>query len=478
MLSARKVYWLFVIYSCCVLLTSGWPSAAQSETTVTVDTEPGKPVLIEINRMAKLRSSEIIKRAHIVNPKIAEIIYSETQSPNWVFVSGKSIGATQLTLWGDGNKMLGTFEVVVRPDVSGLKKQIHEIFPQEHVFIRDSGDHITLTGTISGAAKLKEILVLAEAYAPEKIVNLLQVGGVQQVMLEVRIAEISKKVGHNLGVNFSLEVENGFGLSMLDGLTSLPDQGWPGNPLQVSSAVNAALGFISGEEIVTLAVDALQEDGLLKILAKPTLIAQSGQSASFLAGGEFPFPVSEDDDISIEWKPFGVGLNFTPTVLGDGRISLLVSPEVSELDFTKTVSFSGFVVPSIDTRRMSTVVELADNQSFAIAGLLKNYARESVAKFPLLGDIPILGALFRSSKYQKDETELVVIVTPHLVKPVDGDALPLPTDSFLDPSAFELLLLGRLEGKGKKTPQTVSVSAGDGAVPPALEGDFGHIIPE
>ncbi len=478
MLSARNVYWLFVIYSCCVLLTSGWPSAAQGETTVTVDTEPGKPVLLEINRMAKLRSSEIIKRAHIVNPKIAEIVYSETQSPNWVFVSGQSIGATQLTLWGDENRMLGTFEVIVRPDVSGLKKQIHEIFPQEHVYIRDSGDHITLTGTISGAAKLKEILVLAEAYAPEKIVNLLQVGGVQQVMLEVRIAEISKKVGHNLGVNFSVEVENGFGLSMLDGLTSLPEEGWPGNPLKVSSAVNAALGFISGEEIVTVAVDALQEDGLLKILAKPTLIAQSGQSASFLAGGEFPFPVSEDDDISIEWKPFGVGLNFTPTVLGDGRISLLVSPEVSELDFTKTVSFSGFVVPSIDTRRMSTVVELADNQSFAIAGLLKNYARESVAKFPLLGDIPILGALFRSSKYQKDETELVVIVTPHLVKPVDGDALPLPTDSFIDPSAFELLLLGMLEGKAQKTPQTVSVSAGDGAVPPALEGDFGHIIPE
>jgi pilus assembly protein CpaC len=490
MLSARNVYWLFVIFICGVFLTSSWPSAAQGETTVTVDTEPGKPVLIEINRMAKLRSSEVIKRAHIVNPKIAEIIYSDTQSPNWVFVSGKAIGATQLTLWGDGNRMLGTFEVIVRPDVSGLKKQIHEIFPQEHVYVRDSGEFITLTGTISGAAKLKEILLLAEAYAPPtqgtpetpgtstKIINLLQVGGVQQVMLEVRIAEISKKVGHKLGVNFSLEVENGFGLSMLDNLTAIPSEGWPGNPLQISTAVNAALGFISGEEIVTVAVDALQEDGLLKILAKPTLIAQSGQSASFLAGGEFPFPVSEDNDITIEWKPFGVGLNFTPTVLGDGRISLLVAPEVSELDFTRTISFGGFVVPSIETRRMSTVVELADNQSFAIAGLLKNFVRESVAEFPLLGDIPILGALFRSSKYQKDETELVVIVTPHLVKPVDGDALPLPTDSFLDPSAFELLLLGMLEGKGQKTPLTVAATAGEGTVPPALEGDFGHIIPE
>ena len=477
MLSATNVHRLFVFCTCCLLLIGG-PTAAKSASTVKIDTEPGKPVHLLINRLAKLHSSENVLRAHVVNPDIAELIYSKTQSPEWVFVSGKSIGTTQLTLWGEKNKILGTFEIIVRPDLNGLKKHLHEIFPQEKVDVRDSGDYLTLTGTVSGAIKLTKILALAEAYAPEKVINLLQVGGVQQVMLEVRIAEISKSVGHRLGINFAFDQTNGFGIGMLDSLTS--GGGWPGNPLSISTAVNAVFGFFAGEEeTFIVAIDALQEDGLLKILAKPTLIAQSGQSASFLAGGEFPFPVAQSlDRFSIEWKPFGVGLNFTPTVLGDNRISLLVSPEVSELDFTKTVAYGGYVVPSIDTRRMSTVVELEDNQSFAIAGLLKNYVRESVSKFPILGDIPIIGALFRSTKYRNDETELVVIVTPHLVKPIDGDDLPLPTDSFIDPKPFELLLLGMLEGKPPKNQSTPTSAENWTDVSPTMEGDFGYIIPE
>lgn len=471
MLSARNVHRLFVFCTCCLLLIGG-PTVAKSASTVTIDTEPGKPVQLLINRLAKLHSSENVLRAHIVNPKIAELIYSETQSPEWVFVSGKSIGTTQLTLWGEKNKVLGTFEIIVRPNINGFKKHLHEIFPQEMVNVRDSGEYLTLTGTVSGAIKLQKILSLAEAYAPEKIINLLQVGGVQQVMLEVRIAEISKRVSHRLGINFAFDGINGYGVAKLDNLIT-------SDGLGISTAVTAVLGFFSGEETFIFAIDALQEDGLLQILAKPTLIAQSGQSASFLAGGEFPFPVAQSlDRFSIEWKPFGVGLNFTPTVLGDNRISLLVSPEVSELDFTKTVSYGGYVVPSIDTRRMSTVVELADNQSFAIAGLLKNYVRESVNKFPILGDIPIIGALFRSTKYQNDETELVVIVTPHLVKPIDGDEIVLPTDSFIDPKPFELLLLGMMEGKPPKNQSTPTSAENWTDVSPTMEGDFGYIIPE
>ena len=477
-LSAQTLCWIVALLGCLVLLDGGGrPAPAWSAAAVQVDTDPGQPVQVEVNRMVKLRASQAVSRAMVINEKIAEIYISDTQSPNWVFVAGKSVGTTQLTMWGNNNRMLGTFEITVRPDVSGLKKSLHEIFPKENIQVSHSGDSITLNGTVSSAAKLDKVLTLAKAYAPEKIINLLQVGGVQQVMLEVRVAEISKRVGHQLGINFGIVGKDGdFGLSLLDGLTVLPDEGWPGNPLGVTSAVNAVFGFVDGNETYIAAVDALQEDGLLKILAKPTLIAQSGQSASFLAGGEFPFPVSDDEDVTIEWKPFGVALNFTPTVLGDGKISLVVSPEVSDLDFSNTLSYGGFVVPSIDTRRMSTVVELGDNQSFAIAGLMKNYVRESVAKFPLLGDIPILGALFRSTRYQNDETELVVIVTPHLVKPVDGDQLPLPTDSFIPPNAFELLLLGKLEG-GRKT-AAASAPAGRGAVPASLEGDFGHIIPE
>lgn len=487
MVSARNVCWICVVCLCFVFLIDGSSYAMDKAPDVMIDTEPGRPIQLAINRLAKLRSSELITNTHIVNPQVAEVIDFATQTQgadsdhppdNWIFISGKNVGTTQLTLWGEGNKVLGTFEVIVRPDVNGLKKHIHDIFPGENISIRDSGEYITLTGTVSGAAKLEKILTLAKAYAPGKIVNLLQVGGVQQVMLEVRIAEISKSVGQRLGVNFAYDENNGFGLSMLDSLTAIPNNGWPGNPLEVSTAVNAAFGFFSGDETFIVSIDALQEDGLLKILAKPTLIAQSGQSASFLAGGEFPFPVAQSlDRFSIEWKPFGVGLNFTPTVLGDGKISLLVSPEVSELDFTKTVAYGGYVVPSIDTRRMSTVVELRDNQSFAIAGLLKNFVRESVSKLPILGDIPILGALFRSTKFQKDETELVVIVTPHLVKPVDGSDLSLPTDSFVEPNAFELLLLGMLEGEVKQQLGT-SEAPGGGAAAQPLEGDFGYIVPE
>ncbi|WP_051305712.1 type II and III secretion system protein family protein [Desulfogranum mediterraneum] len=444
---------------------------------IVINTDAGRPINLLVNKLAKLRSSQVIHRAHIVNPEVAELIYSKTQSPKWVFVSGKTIGTTQLTLWDKENRIIGNFEVIVTSDVTGLKKSLFEIFPNENVMVRSSGDYVTLTGTVTGSVTLSKILTLAEAYAPKKVVNLLQVGGIQQVMLEVRIAEISKSVGNQLGINFSWEGDSGFGLSMLDSLTRIPAEGWPGNGLEVSNSVNAVLGFLGGDPII-VTIDALQEDGLLHILAKPTLIAQSGQNASFLAGGEFPFPVAQAfDRFSIEWKPFGVGLNFSPTVLDGDTISLVVSPEVSELDFTRTISYAGYVVPSIDTRRMSTVVELKDNQSFAIAGLMRNYVRESVKKFPILGDIPILGALFRSTRYQKDESELVVIVTPHLVKPVDADEIPLPTDSFQDPTPFELLMLGMLEKNQARsagpTGGTVTRNSKHN-----IEGDFGYIIPQ
>ena len=187
------------------------------------------------------------------------------------------------------------------------------------------------------------------------------------------------------------------------------------------------------------------------------MIALSGKPANFLAGGEFPIPIPQPSAagsiITIQYKPFGVGLNFTPTVLSDNKINMQVAPEVSELDFSQAISLQGFIIPALTTRRVSTTIELADGQSFAIAGLLKNEVREDVAKFPLLGDIPILGALFRSTSFQKNETELVIIVTPHLVKPLDMENQPLPTDWFIEPDEFEFYLRGKLAGKpGKHEP--------------------------
>lgn len=476
MVLARFLGWTAFL-ACFCLFAGAPPALAWSETSGPVNLL-GNPTRVElvIDRLRELPAPRTVARMAVANPKIADIV-PEYQSDRYSVVRGIGIGTTQLIRWDSNDRVIDTYEIVVRPDLSGLKKDIHEVFPGDDIRVSYSGRFLTLSGTVADVARLDKALALARAYLPGKdgeIVNLLQVGGVQQVMLEVRVAEISKRLGQQLGVNFGIQGRDGdFGLSLLDGLAG-PNLGI--NNRSVSPAINAVFGFIDGNETFIIAIDALQEDGLLQILAKPTLIAQSGRSASFLAGGEFPFPVVDDDDVTIEWKPFGVALSFTPTVLGDGKISLTVSPEVSDLDFTKTLSYGGYVVPSIDTRRMSTVVELRDNQSFAIAGLMKNYVRESIAKFPLLGDIPILGALFRSTKYQSDETELVVIVTPHLVKPVDGDDLPLPTDAFTPPNPFELMLLGRLEHGGRHTGRAAGGQVQGQA--PALEGDFGHIIPD
>jgi pilus assembly protein CpaC len=222
----------------------------------------------------------------------------------------------------------------------------------------------------------------------------------------------------------------------------------------------------------------LKEQGLVKVLAEPTLIALSGQEAKFLAGGEFPIPVPQGDDtITIDFKEFGVSLKFIPNVLSSEKINMKIAPEVSELDFTNSVNLSGFIVPSITTRRVATNIELADGQSFAIAGLLKENVREIVSKFPVLGDIPVLGTLFRSSSFQKNETELVVIVTPHLVKPLDMKKQTLPTDQYIEPDDLDFYLLGNIEGKGKteteESPAPVNMKKEGG-----MEGDFGNITPE
>jgi pilus assembly protein CpaC len=248
------------------------------------------------------------------------------------------------------------------------------------------------------------------------------------------------------------------------------------NPLGVSNTVNGVFSFLGNGATWTTFIDALQDNGLLHVLAEPTLITLSGKTANFLAGGEFPVPVPQPGItaiVTIQYKPFGVGLNFTPTVLSDGRINMIIAPEVSELDFSQAVSLQGYIIPSITTRRVSTTVELADGQSFAIAGLLQEEIKEDVQKFPLLGAIPILGALFRSSSFTKSETELVIIVTPHLVKPLDLSKQTLPTDTFVEPDDFEFYLEGRLEGRdgGRASALPRTLKKG------GLEGDFGYILP-
>jgi pilus assembly protein CpaC len=402
----------------------------------------------------------VLKRVSLADPEIADALVI---SPRQLYLTGKAVGTTNLTLWEENERVFAMYDLTVFPDLSRLKEKLHEILPGEDIRVTATHDAITLFGSVSSTARLSQALEVANAFAPKKVINLLQVAGVHQVMLEVRIAEMSRSVSKRLGFNFSVATQGqAFGVSQVNRLTTFDNF-----ITEIGAAINALFRLQSGDVTLTSFIDALKENGLVKILAKPTLVTLSGQEAHFLAGGEFPVPVPQQQNtITIEFKTFGVGLRFTPTVLSDQQISLKVAPEVSELDFANAVNFSGFVVPALTTRRASTVIELADGQSFAIAGLLDESVRESISKFPLLGDIPILGALFRSTSFQKSETELVIIVTPHLVKPVTLAQQPLPTDAFIEPNDVELFLFGKLEGSNSK-----------GKAAGKLDGQFGYTLP-
>lgn len=463
---------------------------AAAPTSVSANHLSSRSLALTVGKSTIVESSDVVRRVSVAAPEIADTVVLTTRQ---IYVTGKASGVTTITIWSDANRISAVFDVEVTPDVVALREKIHQMFPGEQgVNVLATHDSITLSGSVGSAANLTQITRLAEAYAPvdkttskPRILNLLEAGGVQQVMLEVRVAEMSRSLIRRLGVNFNWISNGTFGISLLNNLSKLPATGWPGNPLSITDNVTWISQFTNGATTWTAFVDALKENGLTKILAEPTLITLSGRSASFLAGGEYPIPIPQSSSgggtiITIEYKTFGVALNFTPTVLGNGKISMMVNPEVSDLDFSRGVSLQGYIIPSINTRRVSTVIELADGQSFAVAGLLKDELREVVSKYPVLGDIPILGVLFRSSNYQKNETELIVIVTPHLVKPVDMAKQTLPTDQFVDPDDFEFYLLGSLEGRAKG--EGTKPSAPSAAVPgvkkgSGLEGDFGYMKP-
>ena len=419
-----------------------------------------------------------IKRASLANPEVADTV---VLSPKQIYLTGKAIGVTTLTLWKEDGDLFSVFDIRVTPDLSQLREQLHKMLPDEQdVQVIATNDHVTLSGTVSNLARQSRALEIAEPYAPKKVVNLLQVGGAQQVMLEVRVAEMNRDLVRRIGVNMNgVGGGNNFGVTALNSITTLQGPAGLSSPLNqlVTGAVNALVRFQTGDITWTTFIDALKEEDVLKVLAKPTLVAVSGQEAQFLSGGEFPFPVPQAFGvITIQYKKFGVGLAFTPTVLSNDRISMAVSPEVSELNFANALSIQGFTVPTISTRRATTVVELADGQSFAIAGLLRDNVRESVQKFPVLGDIPVLGALFRSSRFLKNQTELVIIVTPHFVKPIDMAQQALPSDTFVEPNDWEFYLMGWTDGLGYAPKASRDGRLAEAMVSRRLDGSFGHMV--
>lgn len=469
--------------SCLVMLCSAlWAPAVlaqgMSEAKPTASEAQRLELGVGKSKVVDLPTS--IKRASLANPEVADTV---VLSPKQIYLTGKATGVTTLTLWKESGELYAVFDISVSPDLTQLREQLHKVLPEEKgILVTASHDHVTMSGIVTSLANQSRALEIAEPYAPKKVVNLLKVGGAQQVMLEVRVAEMNRDLIRRMGVNMNgVGSGNNFGVTALNNLTSLAGPGSLDGPMSqlVTSTVNALVRFQTGDITWTSFIDALKEEDAVKILAKPTLVAVSGQEAQFLSGGEFPFPVPQAFGVvTIRYKKFGVGLVFTPTVLADNRISMSVSPEVSELDFKNALQLQGFIVPTITTRRATTVVDLADGQSFAIAGLLRDSVREQIQKFPFLGDIPVLGALFRSSNFQKNQTELVIIVTPHFVKPIDVAQQALPTDTFVEPNDWEFYLMGWTDGLGyvPKVKQASDGRTADAVVSRRLEGEFGHMV--
>src|SRR6056297_454010 len=399
---------------------------------------------VPMNRAVVVESETPFAELSIANPGIADI---STLSDRTIYVLGKAPGRTTLTLLGPDGRLITNVEVQVSPDVAEFKERLRQILPNESIEVRTANDGIVLSGTVSSIQKLDRALDLAQRYAPDRVSNLMSVGGEQQVMLKVRFAEMQRSVSKGLqsgllGANVGGDVEFDFGA----GSGRLQPGAIGSGIINLDPTANGAFNIAGsiGDLALNVLIEALESKGVARTLAEPNLTALSGQQASFLAGGEVPIPVVDDEgSVAIEYKPFGVELTFTPRVVDGDVINIEMIAAVSGIDPTVSIQNAGFSVNGFRRRETSTTVEMRDGESFAIAGLLEDDFQDLVGQVPWLGDIPVLGSLFRSSEYEREQTELVIIVTPHLVTPTRGDALALPTDRIRPPSEAELFLFGK-----------------------------------
>ncbi|MGB8814305.1 MAG: type II and III secretion system protein family protein [Paracoccaceae bacterium] len=421
-------------------------TAVNAQTLRVMEGSPSSALNVPMNRAVVVESDVPFAELSIANPGIADI---STLSDKSIYVLGKAPGRTTLTLLGADGRLISNVEVQVSPDVAEFKERLKQILPGETIEVRTANDGIVLSGTVSSTAKLDRALDLAQRYAPERVSNLMSVGGTQQVMLKVRFAEMQRSVAKNLSASLAIN-SSGSKVGVIgESGTFLEGDNGLNTPVTVSGDKEGAmkLGFSAGSLEFAVLLEALESKGVVRTLAEPNLTALSGQEAKFLAGGEYPIPVSSGaGDITIEYKPFGVELNFTPVVVDGDIINLTINAAVSSIDSTVTLESAGFTINAFKRRETSTTVEMRDGESFAIAGLLQDDFRDLNGQVPFLGDIPILGALFRSAEYQRAQSELVIIVTPHLVTPTRGEALALPTDRVRIPTERELFLFGKVAG--------------------------------
>ncbi len=501
------------------------------------------------NFQVALHKSGIIKlgrAAHKVsvgNPDIADIL---VMPGDQLYILGKRLGTTNVVVWDKPGRIFEAFDIEITHDLENLKVKLHELLPGEVINAHSSQGKIILGGEVSNVVKMNAALQLASSFlpecapgaqggggqatevsagaspapggqaagggqsgcGPEAVVNMMQIAGAQQVMLEIKVAEIARDVLKKFEANTSLfrfgdrstQGFNSGGASFPDALfgqqgLEVPIFGGDGSSNTVGPAISeiqratptidgrgAFLSYLSGEWLFEAALTLSRQKGLGKILAEPTLTTITGQEAEFLSGGEFPIPVPSDlGEVTIEFKEFGVGVKFLPVVLDSGRISLKLNIIVSELTDANAITVgvaqaqSTFVVPALIKRSAGSSVELADGQTIGIAGLINENTREFIDKIPGISDVPVLGQLFRSQEYRSGLTELVMFVTPHLARPIRPQQVQLPTDSFIPPSDLEFYLLGRSEGQ-LKTPSAAPAAPSQPASLKGIPegGKFGH----
>jgi pilus assembly protein CpaC len=429
-------------------------------------------VVVPVGKSTLLHTAEPVRNRTLGNPQVAQ---ATMVSPQTLYVVGLAVGTTNMIVQGKSGAC-EVINVVVNADSGGLQTSLSQLMPDEpNIRVATVAGDLVLAGRVSSAQAAGQAQEIAKAYARSSapstgngngktasVLNMMSVDSPQQVMLEVKVAEVSKTLLNQMGA--ALNIQGGFGSwsgalvsSLLAGVSSIID---------VNKANNRPFN---------VALDAQHGDNLVKILAEPNLVTLSGQEATFLAGGKVFIPIPQSNSgggttITLQEEEFGVGLKFTPTVLAGGRINLKVAPEVSELSPTgvavgasNTTGFS--ILPLITTRRASTTVQMNDGESFAIGGLIKSNASGTIKALPGVGEVPVLGALFRSTSFQQDLTELVFIITAHLVKPTQtASNYPLPTDSFTKPSEADVYLMGNMEGRGaagnaKPVPSTQAPAA-------------------
>ena len=421
-------------------------------------------VQVPLNRSVVVQTSIEINQVNIVADHIADV---QVISPTELLVTGKSYGTTNIVLFGPGNEQY-MLEVAIELDLASLNEALRGLDPQSDVQARAVLGNIVLTGTVSGAERARRMLEIAELFTPPgaagtgpAVRNHLDVAGEQQVLLHCVVAEVNRSATRQLGVNGFLAGENVRDMFLINQLGGI-------NPMNIGAAADALvtqpIPFLTGTDGIPnsgtptltlgfpraqmqLFIKAMSDNGLLHVLAEPNLVAISGETASFLAGGEFPIPVPQgNQQVTIDFRQFGVQLEFTPEVRAHQQIRLRVAPQVSELDFSNAVQVEGYVVPALTSRGAETTVELGSGQTIAIAGLLSEEVRGLATRVPGIGELPVIGALFRSVEFRRSLTELVIFVTPEIVAPLDPFQVPaLPGDDIILPSDLQLYTLGWLE---------------------------------